>query len=149
MSPRRPPSSRSAGAGGDGPRRGGALDSAAATGQARPSGPVRTCVGCRERAARADLLRVVADGDRLVPDPARRLPGRGASVHPDLRCVDLAEKRRAFPRALRLPGPLDTSGLRAAVAPSAPDGTEQEQAPPVRHREQVEKPHERSMSQHR
>ena len=76
---------------------------------------MRTCVGCRERTAQAALLRVVSDGDRLVPDPAGRLPGRGASVHPDPRCVDLAEKRRAFPRALRLAGPLDLSAVREAV----------------------------------
>jgi hypothetical protein len=36
-------------------------------------------------------------------------------VHRDPRCVDLAEKRRAFPRALRLPGPLDLSLVREAV----------------------------------
>ena len=83
---------------------------------ARRPGPVRTCVGCRERTAKTALLRVVADGDRLVPDPVGRLPGRGASVHPDPRCVDLAEKRRAFPRALRLAGPLDLSAVRSAVA---------------------------------
>ena len=76
---------------------------------------MRTCVGCRERTAKTALLRVVSDGDRLVPDPAGRLPGRGASVHPDPRCVDLAEKRRAFPRALRLAGPLDLSTVREAV----------------------------------
>ncbi|MCW2570931.1 MAG: hypothetical protein JWO88_989 [Frankiales bacterium] len=76
---------------------------------------MRTCVGCRERAAKSTLLRVVADGDRLVPDLTGRLPGRGASVHPDPRCVDLAEKRRAFPRALRLPGPLDASAVRESV----------------------------------
>jgi uncharacterized protein len=76
---------------------------------------VRTCVGCRERAARADLLRVVVVEGRLVPDPARRLPGRGASVHPDPRCVDLAVRRRAFPRALRLPGPLDASEVTELV----------------------------------
>jgi predicted RNA-binding protein YlxR (DUF448 family) len=86
-----------------------AVDSATA----RQSGPVRTCVGCRERSAKSTLLRVVADGDRLVPDPVGRLPGRGASVHPDPRCVDLAEKRRAFPRALRLTGPLDLSAVRS------------------------------------
>jgi predicted RNA-binding protein YlxR (DUF448 family) len=77
-------------------------------------------VGCRERAARADLLRVVAVGDRLVPDLRRRLPGRGASVHPDPRCVELADKRRAFPRALRLPGPLDASLVREAVGALRP-----------------------------
>ena len=79
---------------------------------------MRTCVGCRERSAKSDLLRVVADGDRLVPDPSGRLPGRGASVHPDPRCVTLAEKRRAFPRALRLPGPLDTSAVWESVQDS-------------------------------
>ena len=92
---------------------------------ARLPGPVRTCVGCRERTAKSALLRVVAVGGVLTPDPDGRLPGRGASVHPDLRCVDLAEKRRAFPRALRLPGPLDVSPVRerlaAAGAPPAQD----------------------------
>jgi uncharacterized protein len=85
----------------------------------RLPGPVRTCVGCRSRATRSALLRVVVVGDqppRLSPDPDRRLPGRGASVHPDPRCVDLADKRRAFPRALRLPGPLDVTPVREHVA---------------------------------
>jgi uncharacterized protein len=48
-------------------------------------------------------------------------------VHPDLRCVELAEKRRAFPRALRLPGPLDTSLLREAVRAAAREAGEQQQ----------------------
>ncbi len=73
-------------------------------------------MGCRGRAAKATLLRVVGVGGVLVPDPAGRLPGRGASVHPDLQCVALAEKRRAFPRALRLAGPLDVTPVRDHVA---------------------------------
>ncbi|MEO6205389.1 MAG: YlxR family protein [Mycobacteriales bacterium] len=78
-------------------------------------------MGCRERTAQAALLRVVAVEDYLVLDAARRLPGRGAHLHPDLRCLDLAEKRRAFPRALRLAGPLDATALRSAVtAPALP-----------------------------
>ena len=89
----------------------GALES----GSARLPGPVRTCVGCRVRAAKADLLRVVAAGGVLAPDPFGRLPGRGASVHPDLVCVALAERRRAFPRALRLAGPLDATAVEDHV----------------------------------
>ena len=78
---------------------------------------MRTCVGCRARTEKSDLLRVVAVEDdaeitALVPDRRGRLPGRGAYLHPDLRCLDLAERRRAFPRALRLTGPLDASALR-------------------------------------
>ncbi len=78
----------------------------------RLPGPVRTCVGCRERAAKSELLRVVAGAGVLIPDPAGRLPGRGASIHLDPRCVDLAEKRRAFGRSLRHAGPLDTGAVR-------------------------------------
>jgi len=81
--------------------------------------PMRMCVGCRERGAQDLLLRVVAvtaDGAPSVrPDPRRRLPGRGAYVHPRPDCLALAEKRRAFPRALRLPGPLDLGLLHAAL----------------------------------
>ncbi|WP_322919590.1 YlxR family protein [Nocardioides renjunii] len=74
-------------------------------------GPVRTCVGCRARAAASELLRVVAGSDAegrpaLVPDPDRRAPGRGAHLHPTTECWELAARRRALPRALRSGGPL-------------------------------------------
>ena len=75
-------------------------------------------MGCRAKGGKATLLRVVAVGGVLVPDLARRLPGRGASVHPDPVCVDLADKRRAFPRALRLAGPLDVTPLRQHLIPT-------------------------------
>ncbi|WP_345343511.1 YlxR family protein [Rhodococcus olei] len=86
----------------------------------RPGQPVRTCVGCRKPAPAADLLRVVArqtgpEGWVVVPDPGRRLPGRGAWVHPDRRCLGQAEKRRAFGRALRVSGSLDTAALGLAI----------------------------------
>jgi predicted RNA-binding protein YlxR (DUF448 family) len=69
-------------------------------------------VGCRVRAAKTELLRVVVVGDTCVPDPRGRMPGRGASVHMDPACLALAERRRAFPRAFRRAGPLDTAQLR-------------------------------------
>ncbi|UWZ40262.1 YlxR family protein [Dactylosporangium roseum] len=90
-----------------------------------PAAPVRTCVGCRKRASSSELLRVVAiesglDQFRAVPDPARRRPGRGAHLHPDPACLALAERRRAFGRALRVTGVLDTGSLAEAVAAAAP-----------------------------
>jgi predicted RNA-binding protein YlxR (DUF448 family) len=85
---------------------------------------MRTCVGCRKRTAATELLRVAVigtlgeNGDVTIagPDPARRLPGRGASLHPDPACYALAEKRRAFGRALRVTGVLDTGTVREYVA---------------------------------
>jgi predicted RNA-binding protein YlxR (DUF448 family) len=75
----------------------------------------RTCIGCRNRVAALELIRFVAGGSgddlRLLPDPGRRLPGRGAHLHPDPACFALAERRRAFGRALRLSGVPDTGLL--------------------------------------
>ncbi|GLZ40080.1 YlxR family protein [Actinokineospora sp. NBRC 105648] len=88
-------------------------------------GPVRTCVGCRVRAADTELLRVVfADGD-AIPDPRRRMPGRGAWLHPSPACLAKAEKRRAFPRAFRVQGAVGVDRLRSVVELAAGDvGTE-------------------------
>ncbi|WP_081998678.1 YlxR family protein [Sinomonas humi] len=66
--------------------------------------PLRTCIGCRQSAPRSVLLRLVRDPEdpqRVVVDPRRRLPGRGAWLHPDRACLTQAVKRRAFSRAFR------------------------------------------------
>lgn len=72
-------------------------------------------MGCREQALKSELLRIVAIEDACVPDPRGTLPGRGAYVHPVQVCLDQAVRRRAFPRALRVPGPLDVKALRRYV----------------------------------
>lgn len=108
-------------------------------GPAHQPGPVRTCIGCRRRAAAAELLRVVVashePGEQkfgpagesargpetlsVVPDPRRCAAGRGAWLHPDPGCVALAERRRAFARALRAPGPVDPTPVREYVVATA------------------------------
>ena len=82
--------------------------------------PVRTCIGCRKRVPASELLRFVAielGAERFsaVPDPARRRPGRGAHLHPDPACLALAERRRAFGRALRIAGVPDTGPVAEAL----------------------------------
>ncbi len=81
--------------------------------------PVRTCVGCRRRTAKAELLRVVAQdlgtGLELVPDPRGVMPGRGAHLHPTPDCLELALRRRAFTRALRVTEGLGRGLLEAHV----------------------------------
>jgi predicted RNA-binding protein YlxR (DUF448 family) len=85
---------------------------------------VRTCIGCRERAEKHELLRVVV-GDRgagreVVPDPAGRAPGRGAHLHPSPECLELALRRRAFARALHSDPGLATSAVQDFVRDSSP-----------------------------
>ena len=71
-------------------------------------------MGCRKRAAKSELLRVTVGSDAngltaAVPDPQGTAPGRGAHVHPTTECYELAVRRKAFGRALRV-----TTGLSSA-----------------------------------
>ena len=96
------------------------------------SRPRRTCVGCRTTTTDDELLRLAlsrpsagagagpAAADAVavvVPDPRRRLGGRGAWLHPDPACLALAVRRRAVPRALRVPAPVDLSAVEVLLAP--------------------------------
>jgi len=69
--------------------------------QSDPNGPIRTCVGCREKGARQDLVRLVLENDHVVVDEATSRPGRGAWLHRSPDCLEAAKKRRAFARAFR------------------------------------------------
>jgi len=78
------------------------------------------------------LLRVVAaagepgtDGPRfdVVPDPTRRCPGRGAHLHLDPACLDQAVRRRAFGRALRVSGVVETGAITTYLRDLAAGGT--------------------------
>ena len=94
-------------------------------------GPVRTCIGCRERAAKSELLRVTAGSDTagrpaVVPDPAATRPGRGAHLHPTSACYDLAVRRRAFARALRRPGERLETGAVSDYLASLPTATDED-----------------------
>jgi len=63
--------------------------------------PVRTCVGCGRKAPQPELMRYVAEGRALRPDPERGRPGRGAYTCRRRSCVERAASRRAFARTLR------------------------------------------------
>ena len=63
--------------------------------------PERSCVGCRERAPKAELVRVARTPAGVRVDPRGNAPGRGAYVHRDPACVAAALRRGALASALR------------------------------------------------
>ncbi len=73
--------------------------------------PVRTCVGCRVRASRSALLRVVVTDGVLIIDELAAMTGRGAWLHPTRECMEAALRHRAFARALRVSEALDTQTI--------------------------------------
>ncbi|MGO1973829.1 MAG: YlxR family protein [Propionibacteriaceae bacterium] len=62
-------------------------------------------MGCRGRAEKSQLLRLVRDlaTEQVVVDRTGARPGRGCYLHHDPGCHQLALKRRAIGRALRGP----------------------------------------------
>lgn len=83
----------------------------------------RTCIGCRQRDSPGDLLRVVLEQGVVIPDSRAIKQGRGAWLHPA--CWEVADRRRAFGRALRMSGAPDLTVLRTFVA-SAQQGSAQQ-----------------------
>lgn len=62
------------------------------------------CIACRITADRDQLTRFVIRPDQrpaIVHDVSATLPGRGAWVHPDEKCLQRALKSNAFARAFR------------------------------------------------
>ena len=82
--------------------------------------PIRTCIATRRRHTDSELLRVVVrrtwDDISVVPDPNRSMPGRGAWLTPTLDAWEIAEKRRAFGRALKVSMTVDADPVRTYLA---------------------------------
>ena len=63
--------------------------------------PQRQCMGCRERKAKKDMIRVVRGTDGTVMlDFGGKLNGRGAYICPDPNCLEKARKSKALERSL-------------------------------------------------
>ena len=79
--------------------------------------PERTCVGCRGKAPKVALLRLVRDPHGTVEvDEGAVALGRGAYVHRDPACVDRALRTGAVGRALRTGvGPGEVGRLRTLL----------------------------------
>ncbi|MBM7848212.1 YlxR family protein [Arthrobacter roseus] len=66
--------------------------------------PQRTCIGCRGKDDRSVLVRLVRSGEdssSVFVDPNCRMPGRGAWLHRNPECLEMAVRRRSLNRAFR------------------------------------------------
>ena len=63
-------------------------------------------MGCRERKAKRDMIRVVRGTDGTVSlDFGGKMNGRGAYVCPDPECLRKAQRAKALERSLEVPIP--------------------------------------------
>ena len=63
--------------------------------------PQRQCMGCRERKAKRELIRVVRGPEGTVSlDFSGKAPGRGAYLCPNAECLKKAIRSKALDRSL-------------------------------------------------
>ena len=68
--------------------------------------PMRQCMGCRERLAKREMIRVVRCVDGNVQlDFSGKLSGRGAYICPKAECLKKAQKAKSLERSLEVPIP--------------------------------------------
>ncbi len=68
--------------------------------------PLRQCMGCRERKAKREMIRVVRMTDGTVNlDFGGKTNGRGAYICPDPECLKKAQKSKSLERSLEVPIP--------------------------------------------
>ncbi len=65
--------------------------------------PLRKCVGCNERKAKFDLIRIVYNSaeDTISIDKTGKANGRGAYICPDPACLNKAVKSKNIERSLK------------------------------------------------
>ena len=82
---------------------------------------LRTCVACRKKASRDELLRfVLSDKGKPAFDKTKRRPGRGVWTHSATECFEKAVERGQLTRGLRVPKGVQSTevvnNLRKSVA---------------------------------
>ena len=76
----------------------------------------RTCIGCHQVRARADLIRITRSftNGAVTVDPRGKEKGRGAYVCPKMDCINSAVEPQRLNRAFRIvPGSADCVSLEA------------------------------------
>lgn len=65
--------------------------------------PIRKCVGCNERKAKFDLIRIVYNNDQntIIIDKSGKANGRGAYICPEQNCLQKAWKSKNIERSLK------------------------------------------------
>lgn len=74
--------------------------------------PIRTCIGTGEKKAKNEMIRLVRKDDgTVVVDVKGKEKGRGANLLMDVAAFDLAVKKKAIGRALKLEHGLNATEL--------------------------------------
>ena len=85
--------------------------------------PQRQCMGCRERKAKRELIRVVRTPEGTVRlDFGGKMNGRGAYLCPNLECLKKAIRAKALERSLEVSIPEEVVAQLEKEMEARPNG---------------------------
>ena len=65
--------------------------------------PQRTCIGCREKKDKKDLIRIVKNKEGIITlDRTGKANGRGAYICDNIQCLEKAIKTKALERTFEM-----------------------------------------------
>lgn len=65
--------------------------------------PQRTCIGCKEKKDKKDLIRIVKNKEGIITlDRTGKANGRGAYICDNIQCLEKAIKTKALERAFEM-----------------------------------------------
>ncbi|MCI8397539.1 MAG: YlxR family protein [Clostridia bacterium] len=62
----------------------------------------RTCIACRAKKQKNELIRMVARNSEIIKDEKQKLEGRGAYICSNSKCLEIATKSNKLKRALKI-----------------------------------------------
>jgi uncharacterized protein len=85
--------------------------------------PLRVCIGCQEKKAKKELVRVVRTPEgSIILDLTGKKPGRGAYLCPLQSCLQKAIKGKRLEKNLQMPVSLELVTAITAVLENEPKG---------------------------
>lgn len=89
--------------------------------QRRKHVPLRSCIACRAKRPKRELIRIVRKPDGSIEiDPRGKVAGRGAYLCPSRSCWDLALERKRLSQALKVEIHTEATKELEAFAASLP-----------------------------
>lgn len=103
------------------------------SGKRRKHVPLRSCIACREKHPKRELIRVVRTSESGIEiDPKGKLSGRGAYLCYSQQCWDAALTQRRLSQALKCQVRAeDVEALRASALPLIEETAVESQTTPV------------------
>jgi len=83
--------------------------------------PERSCIACREKRAKKELIRIVGNADTVKIDPKGKDSGRGAYLCPKRECWEIGLKGNRLEHALHVELTLENRQLLVEYGRNLPE----------------------------